>query len=122
MAQEENIELGKDEKYLIPVENAPFYAVELSVDMAILAITPSYAAIVKTFALSNTGVQMLTSLTSFFMVVAGILIGELNASKINLKSLAVLSIILVVVGRLLPLLFHNNFIFLIFCFCMVGLD
>lgn len=92
-----------------------------SIGMASLAITPSYAAIAKYFALNNTSVQMLTSLPNLFMMAAGILIGKLTASKINLKTLTVSSILLVTIGGLLPLAFHSNFIFLIICSCLVGL-
>lgn len=112
--------MGTQEKNYVTKTRIGVLAVSM-MGMAALAITPSYAAIAKAFALSNTGVQMLTSLPNLFMMIAGILIGKLTASKINLKSLTVSSIILVAVGGLLPLLFHNNFIFLVFCSCMVGL-
>lgn len=112
--------MGTQEKTYVTKTRIGVLAVSM-MGMAALAITPSYAAIAKAFALSNTGVQMLTSLPNLFMMIAGILIGKLTASKINLKSLTVSSIILVAVGGLLPLLFHNNFIFLVFCSCMVGL-
>lgn len=46
--------------------------------MASLAITPSYAAIAKFFALNNTSVQMLTSLPNLFMMLAGIAVGRLT--------------------------------------------
>nr|WP_280927562.1 MFS transporter [Lactobacillus sp. ESL0703] len=91
------------------------------IGMAALAITPSYAAIAQHFALNNTSVQMLTSLPNLFMMVAGLIIGKLTAGKINLKSLTVGSILLVVIGGLLPLFFHESFIFLIICSCLVGL-
>lgn len=89
--------------------------------MAALAITPSYAAIARTFSLTNTGVQMLTSLPNLFMMVAGIIIGKLTASRFNLKNLTLLAILLVTIGGLLPLAFHTNFAFLVFCSCLVGL-
>lgn len=89
--------------------------------MAALAITPSYAAIARAFSLTNTGVQMLTSLPNLFMMVAGIIIGKLTASRFNLKSLTLLAILLVTIGGLLPLAFHTNFAFLVFCSCLVGL-
>lgn len=89
--------------------------------MAALAITPSYAAIARTFSLTNTGVQMLTSLPNLFMMLAGIIIGKLTASRFNLKSLTLLAILLVTIGGLLPLAFHTNFAFLVFCSCLVGL-
>ncbi|MDF7672672.1 MFS transporter [Lactobacillus sp. ESL0701] len=91
------------------------------IGMAALAITPSYAAIAQHFALNNTSVQMLTSLPNLFMMVAGLIIGKLTAGKINLKSLTVGSILFVVIGGLLPLFFHESFIFLIICSCLVGL-
>lgn len=89
--------------------------------MAALAITPSYAAIARTFSLTNTGVQMLTSLPNLFMMLAGIIIGKLTASRFNLKNLTLLAILLVTIGGLLPLAFHTNFAFLVFCSCLVGL-
>lgn len=89
--------------------------------MAALAITPSYAAIARAFSLTNTGVQMLTSLPNLFMMVAGIIIGKLTASRFNLKSLTLLAILLVTIGGLLPLAIHTNFAFLVFCSCLVGL-
>lgn len=92
-----------------------------SMGMAALAITPSYAAIAKTFALSNTSVQMLTSLPNLFMMIAGLIIGKLTASKINLKTLTISAIILVVIGGFMPLAFHTSFMFLLFCSCLVGL-
>lgn len=88
--------------------------------MASLAITPSYAAIAKNFALSNTSVQMLTSLPNLFMMIAGLIVGKLTASKINLKSLTLGAIIFVVIGGFLPLAFNNSFIFLLGCSCLVG--
>lgn len=91
-----------------------------SMGMAALAITPSYAAIAKTFALSNTSVQMLTSLPNLFMMIAGLIIGKLTASKINLKTLTISAIILVVIGGFMPLAFHTSFMFLLFCSCLVG--
>lgn len=92
-----------------------------SMGMAALAITPSYAAIAKNFALSNTGVQMLTSLPNLFMMLAGLIIGKLTASKINLKTLTLSAAALVVLGGFLPLAFHTSFAFLLFCSCLVGL-
>ena len=92
-----------------------------SMGMASLAITPSYAAIAKTFALNNTSVQMLTSLPNLFMMLAGLLMGKLTASKINLKSLVLTMIACCSVGGFLPLLFHDNFYFLLTCSCLVGL-
>jgi len=89
--------------------------------MAALAITPSYAAIAKNFALSNTSVQMLTSLPNLFMMLAGLIIGKLTASKINLKTLTISAIVLVVIGGFLPLAFHTSFAFLLLCSCLVGL-
>jgi len=89
--------------------------------MAALAITPSYAAIAQHFNLSNTGVQMLTSFPNLFMMLAGLIIGKLSTSKINLKTLTINSITLILIGGLLPLAFHNNFLFLLFCSCLVGL-
>ncbi|AIS08805.1 Permeases of the major facilitator superfamily [Lactobacillus sp. wkB8] len=91
------------------------------IGMAALAITPSYAAIAKFFSLNNTSVQMLTSLPNLFMMLAGIIIGKLTANKVNLKVLTLTSICLVTVGGLLPLIWHNNFLFLLFCSCLVGL-
>ncbi|MFC6180569.1 MFS transporter [Lactiplantibacillus daowaiensis] len=92
-----------------------------SMGMAALAITPSYAAIAKTFALGNTSVQMLTSLPNLFMMLAGLIIGKLTASKINLKTLTLSAIVLVVIGGFLPLAYHDSFAFLLFCSCLVGL-
>lgn len=89
--------------------------------MAALAITPSYSAIAKYFALSNTGVQMLTSFPNLFMMIAGLLMGKLTASKINIKTLTLLMITITGVGGLLPLLYHDNYYFLIVCSCIVGL-
>ena len=91
------------------------------IGMASLAITPSYAAIAKFFSLNNTSVQMLTSLPNLFMMLAGIIIGKLTANKVNLKVLTLTSIFLVTVGGLLPLIWHNNFLLLLFCSCLVGL-
>ena len=91
------------------------------IGMAALAITPSYAAIAKFFSLNNTSVQMLTSLPNLFMMLAGIIIGKLTANKVNLKVLTLTSIFLVTVGGLLPLIWHNNFLLLLFCSCLVGL-
>ena len=92
-----------------------------SMGMAALAITPSYAAIAKNFALGNTSVQMLTSFPNLFMMLAGLIIGKLTASKINLKTLTLSAIVLVVIGGFLPLAFNTNFAFLLFCSCLVGL-
>lgn len=92
-----------------------------SMGMAALAITPSYAAIAKYFALNNTMVQMLTSLPNLFMMLAGLIIGKLTANKINLKTLTLIAIGLVVVGGLLPLAYHDNFAFLLVCSSLVGL-
>jgi len=89
--------------------------------MASLALTPSYAEIAKNFTLSNTGVQMLTSLPNLFMMVAGLIVGKLAASRINLKTLTLSAIALVVIGGFLPLPFHASFVFLLFCSCLVGL-
>jgi len=89
--------------------------------MAALAITPSYAAIATNFSLSNTSVQMLTSLPNLFMMLAGLIIGKLTASKINLKTLTLSAVVLVAVGGLLPLALHTSFVFLLFCSCLVGL-
>lgn len=88
--------------------------------MASLAITPSYAAMAKFFALSNTGVQMLTSLPNLFMMIAGIVLGKLTASKINLKVLTISAILLIVLGGFLPLAYHSSFAFLMCCSCLVG--
>lgn len=92
-----------------------------SMGMAALAITPSYAAIAKNFALSNTGVQMLTSFPNLFMMLAGLLMGRLTASKINIKTLTLIMIALTGVGGLLPLVYNTNFVFLVICSCLVGL-
>ncbi|AVW09215.1 MFS transporter [Lactiplantibacillus paraplantarum] len=92
-----------------------------SMGMAALAITPSYAAIASNFSLSNTSVQMLTSLPNLFMMLAGLIIGKLTATKLNLKTLTLSAAILVIVGGFLPLAFHTNFMFLLFCSCLVGL-
>lgn len=89
--------------------------------MAALAITPSYAAMAKYFALSNTGIQMLTSFPNLFMMLAGLLMGRLTATKINIKTLTLIMIALTAVGGLLPLALHTNFIFLVICSCLVGL-
>nr|WP_262390992.1 MFS transporter [Lactiplantibacillus plantarum] len=92
-----------------------------SMGMAALAITPSYAAIASNFSLSNTSVQMLTSLPNLFMMLAGLIIGKLTATKLNLKTLTLSAAILVIIGGFLPLAFHTNFMFLLFCSCLVGL-
>lgn len=89
--------------------------------MAALAITPSYAAMAKYFQLSNTGVQMLTSFPNLFMMFAGLLMGRLTATKINIKTLTLVMITLTAVGGLLPLVFHSNFVFLVICSCLVRL-
>ena len=89
--------------------------------MASLAITPSYAAIAQNFQLSNTGVQMLTSLPNLFMMLAGLLIGRLTTTKIKLKTLTISAIILIVLGGFAPLIFHTSFAFLLLCSCIVGL-
>ena len=106
----------------IPVSKTRIGVLAVSmIGMAALAITPSYAAIAKFFSLNNTSVQMLTSLPNLFMMLAGIIIGKLTANKVNLKVLTLTSICLVTVGGLLPLIWHNNFLFLLFCSCLVGL-
>ena len=92
-----------------------------SMGMAALAITPSYAAIASNFSLSNTSVQMLTSLPNLFMMLVGLIIGKLTATKLNLKTLTLSAAILVIIGGFLPLAFHTNFMFLLFCSCLVGL-
>lgn len=89
--------------------------------MASLAITPSYAAIAKYFSLSDTGVQMLTSFPNLFMMLAGILMGKLTSTKINIKTLTVVMIIMTGIGGLFPLIYYKNFIFLVACSCLVGL-
>ncbi|WEV39639.1 MFS transporter [Lactobacillus sp. ESL0681] len=89
--------------------------------MAALAITPSYAAIAKYFSLDNTSVQMLTSLPNLFMMLAGLIVGKLTAGKLNLKTLTLTSIILVVIGGLIPLIYHENFMVLLLSSCLVGL-
>ncbi len=89
--------------------------------MASLAITPSYAAIAKFFALNNTSVQMLTSLPNLFMMLAGIAVGRLTTTKINLKTLTLSAIILIVIGGFLPLAYHDSFPILLACSCLVGL-
>lgn len=89
--------------------------------MASLAITPSYAAIARTFALSNTGVQMLTSLPNLFMMIAGIVVGKLTAAKLNLKILTLAAIVLIVLGGFMPLVYNSSFAFLMGCSCLVGL-
>lgn len=89
--------------------------------MASLAITPSYAAIARTFALSNTGVQMLTSLPNLFMMIAGIVVGKLTAAKLNLKILTLAAILLIVLGGFMPLIYNSSFAFLMGCSCLVGL-
>ena len=111
-----------DKTKKIPVSKTRIGVLAVSmIGMAALAITPSYAAIAKFFSLNNTSVQMLTSLPNLFMMLAGIIIGKLTANKINLKVLTLTSICLVTVGGLLPLIWHNNFLFLLFCSCLVGL-
>lgn len=75
----------------------------------------------KYFQLSNTGVQMLTSFPNLFMMFAGLLMGRLTATKINIKTLTLIMIALTAIGGLLPLAFHSNFIFLVICSCLVGL-
>lgn len=112
--------MNKQEKVSISKTRIGVLAVSM-MGMAALAITPSYAAIARTFSLTNTGVQMLTSLPNLFMMLAGIIIGKLTASRFNLKSLTLLAILLVTIGGLLPLAFHTNFVFLVFCSCLVGL-
>ncbi|GHV97946.1 MFS transporter [Lactobacillus nasalidis] len=92
-----------------------------SMGMAALAITPSYNAIAKSFALSATAVQMLTSLPNLFMMLAGLLMGKLTAGKIKLKNLTVIMMILCCAGGLLPLVYHGSFAFLLVCSCLVGL-
>lgn len=89
--------------------------------MASLAITPSYAAIAQNFHLSNTGVQMLTSLPNLFMMLAGIIVGRLTTTKIKLKTLTVAAIILIMLGGFAPLAFNTSFAFLLVCSCVVGL-
>ena len=89
--------------------------------MAALAITPSYAAMAKFFSASNTMIQMLTSLPNLLMMIAGLLMGKLTVTKIHEKTLALVSICLIAIGGLLPLVFHDNFPFLLFCSCLVGL-
>ncbi|MDF2312605.1 MFS transporter [Lactiplantibacillus pentosus] len=64
---------------------------------------------------------MLTSLPNLFMMLAGLLIGKLTATKLNLKTLTLSAVVLVIIGGFLPLAFHTNFIFLLFCSCLVGL-
>lgn len=111
-----------DKTKKIPVSKTRIGVLAVSmIGMAALAITPSYAAIAKFFSLNNTSVQMLTSLPNLFMMLAGIIIGKLTANKVNLKVLTLTSICLVTVGGLLPLIWHNNFLFLLFCSCLVGL-
>ncbi|NKC43884.1 MFS transporter [Lactobacillus mulieris] len=89
--------------------------------MASLAITPSYAAIARTFSLSNTGVQMLTSLPNLFMMIAGIVVGKLTAAKLNLKILTLAAILLIVLGGFMPLIYNSSFAFLMGCSFLVGL-
>lgn len=111
-----------DKTKKIPVSKTRIGVLAVSmIGMAALAITPSYAAIAKFFSLNNTSVQMLTSLPNLFMMLAGIIIGKLTANKVNLKVLTLTSICLVTIGGLLPLIWHNNFLFLLFCSCLVGL-
>jgi len=111
-----------DKTKKIPVSKTRIGVLAVSmIGMAALAITPSYAAIAKFFSLNNTSVQMLTSLPNLFMMLAGIIIGKLTANKVNLKVLTLTSIFLVTVGGLLPLIWHNNFLLLLFCSCLVGL-
>ncbi len=112
--------MDKQEKVSVSKTRIGVLAVSM-MGMAALAITPSYAAIARTFSLTNTGVQMLTSLPNLFMMLAGIIIGKLTASRFNLKNLTLLAILLVTIGGLLPLAFHTNFAFLVFCSCLVGL-
>ncbi|WP_436669948.1 hypothetical protein [Lactiplantibacillus plantarum] len=52
-----------------------------SMGMAALAITPSYAAIASNFSLSNTSVQMLTSLPNLFMMLAGFDYWQTNGNQ-----------------------------------------
>lgn len=92
-----------------------------SLGMASLALTPSYAAIAQDFSLSNTSAQMLTSLPNIFMMLAGLLVGRLTLTKLNLKTLTLGSICLIVCGGFLPLAFHTSFVFLLLCSCLVGL-
>jgi MFS family permease len=92
-----------------------------SMGMAALAITPSYAAIAQFFKLDNTMVQMLTSLPNLFMMMAGLIIGKLSTTKINLKTLTIWAIVFVCLGGFGPLVYHDNFTFLLFCSCLVGL-
>lgn len=89
--------------------------------MAALAITPSYAAIAKFFTLNNTSVQMLTSLPNLFMIIAGLIVGKLSATKLNLKSLTLSAIVFIVIGGFLPLAYSSSFVFLLVCSCLVGL-
>lgn len=92
-----------------------------TMSMASLAITPSYAAIAGFFKLSHTGVQMLTTLPNVFMMLAGLMMGKLTTGKLKLKTIALWSILCVVVGGFLPLAYHASFIFLVMCSCLVGL-
>lgn len=89
--------------------------------MAALAITPSYAAIAQNFGLNNTSVQMLTSLPNLSMMLAGIIIGKLTTTKINLKTLTIWAIILICLGGFMPLVYNTSFAFLLICSCLVGL-
>lgn len=86
-----------------------------------LAITPSYAAIAQQFSLSNTMVQMLTSATNLFMMIASLAVGKLATLKIREKTLVMVAFALIVIGGLAPLLYHDNFYFLLICTCLVGL-
>lgn len=91
-----------------------------SMGMASLAITPSYSAIAQNFHLSNTAVQMLTSLPNLFMMIAGLVMGKVTAGKINLKTLTTIMIILICLGGFAPLFYHTSFAFLLVCSCLVG--
>jgi len=89
--------------------------------MASLGITPSLSAIAQSFPDAGaTTVQMLTSIPSLIGIVAALVIGKI-ANVTPKKSIAIVGVVLVAVGGLLPYFFSSNLAFMLVCSGILGL-
>ena len=89
--------------------------------MSTMAIAPSLAEISKAFPQASvTLIQLLVTLPGLMMVPSAILSG-LVAARVSKKSIAVGAVAIVCVGGLLPLLFHQSLVQLLFFSGLIGI-
>ncbi len=89
--------------------------------MASIAITPSMANIAKSFPdVSNSWIQMIFSLTSLTSLLSALIVGKLTVT-VSKKKLALIGVLLIGIGGLIPYLYHSNFNYLLVGAAIIGL-